>query len=460
MKQFVAIMLLALCLFDGCNKKNVQRQSADSSDSGSLAEMSTNGGQSNVHDLFGSWRLASYTDGNGTFTAENWGNYIYCEISIYTTEIADYKIDDWHGFGEEEIDLEVRRVEGALPAYGIPGLEGQAWHVELRNESGALVMKAALYGDRLYSVKINNSGNESFPYAFTGVYERLGIDRQYDWHEWDEWIGEYAFYELTPPDDHSGYHISIYKVNDWLESNIQIDGFDAMAKRRTQIVGNPNYVEVVFAEYIWDEAGLFFDMGDLMLTLTKRDGELYTAWGKMQPILGGNATPGVYFHKAGSLRTSPDFLSSEQRVVYEKAMKLYEEYFALGTGGRTVLQESITINDMTYQRMGGEYTRWDDFMAILRNLFTEEWMAGVENGMGYIESNGNTYFLGADRGSNYYYVGPDLYALVSENEERVIFQIIGQYDYEYGEGIVQEAYPVELVRTSAGWRVNYISVTY
>ena len=99
-------------------------------------------------------------------------------------------------------------------------------------------------------------------------------------------------------------------------------------------------------------------------------------------------------------------------------------------------------------------------MAALKSCFTEEWYAQVENGRAYVANNGNTYFLGADRGGNYFYEGPDLYSLVSENEDRLIFQIIGQYDYQDGMGIVQEAYPVELVRTTAGWRINYISVTY
>jgi len=460
-KRFTFIMLLTLCLFAGCNKKAAQQQSAASqqssasADSGSLEDMSTDGGQYDVHNLFGTWRLVSYTDSNGTFTAENWGNYIYSEISIYTTEIADYIMDDWHGFGEEETDLEVKRVEG-VPW---PECANQDWYVEFNRLDGTLLpFRVTRTGNGLLLWK-NNPSNGSFPYSFYGVYQRLDLDRQYDWYDRDEWIGEYAFYELTPPDDYSGYHISIYKENDWLESNLQITGFNAMSRRRTQVVGNPNYAEVVFAEYKWNQTDLF-DMGDVMLTLTKRDGELYTAWSKLQPMLSGNTAPGVYFHKTGPSRSSPDFLKPEQRIVYEKAMKIFTEYFATGFGGRTVLQETITINDRTYQRMGGEYSRWDDFMAAIRSAFTEEWAVRVENGGVYVANNGSTYFLGADRGGNYFSVGPDLFSLVSENEDRLIFQIIGQYDYEDGMGIVREAYPVELVRTAAGWRVNYISVTY
>jgi len=450
MKRIV-IITIALCLLAGCNKSKAQ-QASTAADSGSPSEMSADGDPYDVHDLFGSWRLVSYTDANGTFTADNWGTYIYSEISIYTTEIADYMMDDWHGFGEEETDLEVKRVEVPWPE-----CENQDWYVEFNRLDGtALPFRATRTGNGLLLWK-NNPSNGSFPYSFYGVYKRLDIDRQYDWYEPDEWIGEYTFYELTPPDDYSGYHISIYRENDWLESNIQITGFGAMPKRRTQIVGNPNYAELVFAEY---GSGPLFDMGDLMLTLTKRDGELYTAWGKLQPTLGGNAAPGIYFRKTGTSRESPDFLDSEQRAVYEKADSIYKGYFALGFGGRNVLQETITINDRTYQRMGGEYSRWADFMAAIRSAFTEEWALSVESGGAYVESNGNTYFLGADRGGNYFYIGSDLYALVSENEDRLIFQIIGQYDYENGEGIVQEAYPVELVRTAAGWRANVISVTY
>ena len=473
MKQFVVIMLLALCLFAGCNSQAARSaapaQQPDASAAAGISSQSetpAKGAEYDVDDLFGSWRLVTYTDDRGTFTAEDWGRYLYAELSFYSTGTAEYKIDDWYGYEDIENSLEVKRIEGALlPAWS--SCENQAWYVDLRSGRTASTMNAAVYGDKLYFMYKLNPDNKYFPHAFFGVYQWLDIDRQLDKHEWEEWMGEYTFSEAETSNQKTEYHISVYKNNDLLEAYMEIDGLEAMARKRVQVVGNTNYVELVFAEFVGDDSfpASLYRYGDVMLTLYKKNSELYTAWGKLQPMLIGNtamenAAPGIYFHKAGPSLSNPDFLDSDKRAVYEKAMKIYEEYFATGFGGRTVLQDSITINDMMYQRMGGEYSRWDDFIADLRSVFTEEWVSKVETGRAYVSSNGYTYFLGADRGGNIFYIGPDLYALVSENEDQVRFQIIGQYDYEDGKGIVQKAFPVELVKTAAGWRVSEISVTY
>ena len=160
------------------------------------------------------------------------------------------------------------------------------------------------------------------------------------------------------------------------------------------------------------------------------------------------------------LLLSPDFLNNEQREVYEKAMEIYRDYFAFGLGGPVSGEwEPVTINDMMYNRMAGEFSLWADFTAALQSVFTEEWIANELDGIGYVEREGYTYFVPADRGADIFYVGPDLFSLVAETENSLLFNIIGQYDYDDGNGIVQDVYPVELVRTAAGWRVNQISVT-
>jgi hypothetical protein len=81
------------------------------------------GAQWDVSDLFGSWRMVSYTDhyrtavsGNGIFTPNNSPHdYVYSELSIYTTLGVNYRLEcDFSEFLKAYSDLSMKRVNGTL----------------------------------------------------------------------------------------------------------------------------------------------------------------------------------------------------------------------------------------------------------------------------------------------------------------------------------------------------------
>jgi hypothetical protein len=277
------------------------------------AAMPPHGAQWDVPDLFGTWRMMSLADhvngivdsNNGIFAAFDTDLYVYSELSIYTTLLADYRLEiDGGDFGEMWNDLSVKRVEGAP----WEGCGNDAWHVELTGsgENDAPPLCAAFADGKLLLKKKNGRDADSFFESFTAVFERLDIDLQYDWHEWDEWIGDYYFYEYAPPDQNMVYGISITKHPEWqvLSAYIEIDGFQTEIRQQARVVGNANYIELVCDSYLtgltdMDVSSNQFSDGEIILTFTRKGNDTYTAWGTLEPMLPDNSAPGIYFEKDG-----------------------------------------------------------------------------------------------------------------------------------------------------------------
>jgi predicted small secreted protein len=276
--------------------------------------MPPKGAQWDVTDLFGTWRMVSYEDlPNGTVTGENGrfdhdpdvSFYVYSDLSIYTTMLADYKLEITEGdLGESWSDLSVTRVEGAL----WEGCGNDAWYVELAATGGEETPQLAVtFADgKLLLKRKDGAKADSFYESFTAVYERLDVDLQYDWHEWDEWVGKYTFDEFAPPNQTMVYSVSITKEPDGqaLSAFLQVDGFQTMTRKQAWVAGNANYIEIVFSAYDDDDdLDLAFPdnryrTGDVILTLTRKGSDIYTTWGQLQPMLQSNAAPGIYFTKA------------------------------------------------------------------------------------------------------------------------------------------------------------------
>jgi hypothetical protein len=277
-------------------------------------EMPPYGSHWDVQDMFGTWRMISFADypngtvtsGNGIFNIFDSDTYVYSELAVYTTLLADYRLELGEGdFGETAQELSMRRVSGAL----WEGCGNDAWYVELTGNGADddMILYATYADDRLLLKKNKGAGADSFFESFTAVYERLAIDQQYDWHEWEEWIGDYDFYEYAPPDHNMVYSISIGEHPEWplLTAHIEIDGFQTEVKQQARVVGNANYIEIVYSSYLSglryaDFAGVPFREGEIMLTLTRDGDDIYTAWGALKPMLPANGAPAIYFEKSGN----------------------------------------------------------------------------------------------------------------------------------------------------------------
>ncbi|HEX9061042.1 MAG TPA: DUF5991 domain-containing protein [Clostridia bacterium] len=111
----------------------------------------------------------------------------------------------------------------------------------------------------------------------------------------ESWIGAYKFSEFAPPDENMFYAISIYKDNESYYAKINIDGFQTIKRMLTKVSGDKDSIKLTFVKYLPDNAMEPYKVGDILLTLEKRNSEVYTTWGKIEPLLKENAKPGVYF---------------------------------------------------------------------------------------------------------------------------------------------------------------------
>ena len=276
------------------------------------AEMPPFGAQWDVPDLYGTWRMISYTDHNdgtvnsknGIFSSKNSPfSYVYSELTVYTTMLADYILEpDYSDFGEERKDLSLKRQDGAL----WDDCPNQAWYVKLvgNREEEKKPLYATYADGKLFLKKKNGAGADSFFESFTAVYERLDVDIEYDQYEWDEWIGDYSFYEYAPPDQNMDYSLSIKKHPEYssLYAQLEINGFQTETRLQAYIMGNANYIEIIYSSYL---TGLMdspshrdeFRECEIILALYKKDGEIYTKWGGLPPLRLDNGEPGVYFER-------------------------------------------------------------------------------------------------------------------------------------------------------------------
>ena len=131
------------------------------------------GAQWELPELYGTWRMVSYSDLDGDFPLDESDREIYSEIAIYPTFHAEFLLSDIIHYSQAEYELYIERKEGAI----WEGCVNQAWHVELRG-GGLSGQKyyAAFADDKLLFMQINDIYPDStFPLSFTAEYEWIGM---------------------------------------------------------------------------------------------------------------------------------------------------------------------------------------------------------------------------------------------------------------------------------------------
>ena len=108
----------------------------------------------------------------------------------------------------------------------------------------------------------------------------------------ESWVGEYSFSESSPPDQNIEYFISINQDNNQYYAQINIDGFQTMQRLKARVLGDENYIQLIFEKYLPDNLFELYDKGDLLLRLKRENEEIYTFWEKMNPMLDSNRQSG------------------------------------------------------------------------------------------------------------------------------------------------------------------------
>ncbi|WP_373000353.1 DUF5991 domain-containing protein [Lutispora sp.] len=112
----------------------------------------------------------------------------------------------------------------------------------------------------------------------------------------ESWVGNYIFSEYAPPDQNMFYTISIYKENNEYYAEINIDGFQTIARLMTKVSGNEKSIKLIFEKYLPDNQFELYNEGDILLSFEKSNSDIYTSWGKIQPMIQNNNKSGkVYF---------------------------------------------------------------------------------------------------------------------------------------------------------------------
>ena len=112
----------------------------------------------------------------------------------------------------------------------------------------------------------------------------------------DSWLGMYQFYEFSEPNINMLYKIEIFKDNSKYFANIIIDGFQTSERIKAIVLKQDNAVEIIFKEYLQDNAFKQYKQGDLLLKLLNNNSEILTEWGELKPILRENSESGnIYF---------------------------------------------------------------------------------------------------------------------------------------------------------------------
>ena len=113
----------------------------------------------------------------------------------------------------------------------------------------------------------------------------------------DSWLGNYSFSEIATPNQNMFYEISIGKEDNKYYAELNINGYQTMSRLKADVSGNENAIKIVFEKYLTGNILEPYEKGDILLNLEKKDSELYTIWGKVEPILESNLEPGVYFEE-------------------------------------------------------------------------------------------------------------------------------------------------------------------
>lgn len=185
--------------------------------------------------------------------------------------------------------------------------------------------------------------------------------------------------------------------------------------------------------------------------------------------------------------TVPDFLNKEQQNLYRRAYMIFPVFhgstiliddFPLLEGQEKTEIKYTTYKDMEYIISQGRYQNWNDFEAVMLNIFTENYyheLIGLNRKTpSFIEIDSKLCYIDAAMGSRLEYVQPDTFELISKTDKEIKFNVIGHYaepregevDEEYierrdkGEYDSTSKFPITMIKTTYGWRFSNFNVAF
>lgn len=187
----------------------------------------------------------------------------------------------------------------------------------------------------------------------------------------------------------------------------------------------------------------------------------------------------------------PDFLDEEQQNLYRRAFIIYpalvvvpdslSDGFPLKDGTKPDLtSEWIEVDGQKQHVVEGRYKNWNDFEAMLNNVFTKKYsnelMECGTDLITFINANGNLHFINGGDGGNVLGV-PEYedFELVSKTDYEIKFYVIchytdqheGETDEDYAKRVDSrdgfdrtEKFPITMVKTDNGWRFSEFHITF
>ncbi len=113
------------------------------------------------------------------------------------------------------------------------------------------------------------------------------------------WNGMYSYSEFAEPNMNMSYQIYIYRGYDGYIADIFIDGSQTMKRLQAKVLGDSSEIKLVFANYLDENIGEEFSVGDTLLVFKKNEnGKVLTIREKLQPMLYENVElKDIFFEK-------------------------------------------------------------------------------------------------------------------------------------------------------------------
>lgn len=181
-----------------------------------------------------------------------------------------------------------------------------------------------------------------------------------------------------------------------------------------------------------------------------------------------------------------DFLNEEQIQLYETAKKMAQMFVFDAGNIHLVLPNTRVSNELVqidgygqngylnnYYLVEGPYSQYDDFKTYMLQFYTENYFDTMSKPH-FVSYNGRLAALDASMGGNISRSRvDDTYQLLEKTGDKIKFNVIGHYigdqrenesDDDYNERRETtfdyvKMYPIEMVMTENGWRVNEFHVT-
>jgi hypothetical protein len=113
----------------------------------------------------------------------------------------------------------------------------------------------------------------------------------------ETWVGNYTFSERGATDQSRGYFISISEESGSYYAELLLYSTEGMEKLRASVTGDEDEVSLLFDSDLSDDPAVAYEPGDELVRFERNGEELYTYWGKIQPLLEENKSSGEAYFK-------------------------------------------------------------------------------------------------------------------------------------------------------------------